>query len=94
MTVKPNNKVVIDYQDELQYHTNITWTTSWIVNDDDELLEENEQILITISGLGTTLTPGLGPDTNFLILVKPPQGGVIPIERRTPSDFDTIMDLH
>ena len=94
------NKVVIDYQDENQYETNVVWSTEWLVcNEDttgvtncDDLLEEDEQILITLTS-GTNVYENLGPDTDFVILIKPPSGGVIPIERRTPSDFTQVMNL-
>ena len=92
-----NRVVVMDYQDSNQYQTNITWTQSFLVGDDDDLLEEDEQVQITVDlAIATSklITPGLQTDQDFLILIKPPSGGVIPIERRTPSDLDTIMDLH
>ena len=95
-----NNKLVIDYQDENQYITNLDWDTDWLVCSEgnaatdtncDNLLEEDEQILITIQA--SELTTDLEPDTDFVFLVKPPQGGVIPVERRTPSDFTQVMNL-
>ena len=98
-----NNKVVMDYQDDVQYHTNITWTVTWLVcsegtapDDCDDLLEQDEQILITVGVMTTTskLTADLGPDTDFVISIKPPQGGVIPVERRTPSAFTAAMNLN
>ena len=91
------NKVVIDYQDASLYKTNIQWSTSWIVRETsqpDELLEQDEQVLIIINVNGQVGAEALGTDQDFAILVKPPSGGVIPIERRTPSDLTTIMDLH
>ena len=94
------NKVVMDYQDESQYETNVVWTKEWLVcneyeteiGDCDDLLEEDEQILITLTSAADVYVD-LGPDTDFLISIKPPQGGVIPVERRTPSDFTAVMNL-
>ena len=95
-----NNKVVMDYQDELQYHTNITWTTTWLVCSEttcDDLLEQDEQILVvittTVGSADSKIDNALGPDKDFVISIKPPQGGVIPVERRTPSDFTAVMNL-
>lgn len=98
-----NNKVVMDYQDDAQYYTNIAWTVTWLVCSEgaapgacDDLLEQDEQILISIDTTVATsdLTAALGPDTDFAISIKPPQGGVIPVERRTPSAFTAVMNLH
>jgi flagellin FlaB len=96
LTQPTDNKIVIDYRDENQFHTNITWTTSWLVCGEstcDNLLEEDEQVLITVP-LSSTLTSDLGTDTNFALEIKPPQGGVIPIEKRTPPALSTVMNLN
>jgi flagellin FlaB len=96
LTQPTDNKVVIDYRDESQFHTNITWTTSWLVCGEsscDNLLEEDEQVLIIVP-LSDTLSSDLGTDTDFAFEIKPPQGGVIPIEKRTPPALTAVMNLN
>jgi len=95
-TSASDNKVVIDYFDEGQHSTNITWATSWLVCGEstcDDLLEEDEQVLIKVP-LTSTLAISLTEDTDFMLEIKPPQGGVIPVERRTPAALSGVMDLN
>jgi flagellin FlaB len=96
LTQPTDNKVVIDYFDEVQHETNITWSTEWLVCGEstcDNLLEEDEQVLVKIP-LTSTLTVSLTEDTDFVFEIKPPQGGVIPIEKRTPAALSGVMDLN
>ena len=93
LTAPTNNKVVIDYRDQTQTAVNLQWTLSWTVRGDtDDMLEEGELALITVplDGLGTPL----GINTQFAVEVKPPQGGVLVLERTTPSYMDLVMDFH
>ena len=69
------------------------WDVSWIgKNNSDNILEPGElaQVEVNVSGL----TCNLGPNTTFGVEVKPPQGGVLLIERTTPARIDTVTDLH
>jgi len=94
-TSASDNKVVIDYQDENQFDTNLTWTTDWQVCNEttcDDLLEQDEQVVVSVALSG--LTTDLAEDTDFKLEIKPPQGGVIPIERRTPAALSAVMDLN
>jgi flagellin FlaB len=96
LTQPTDNKVVLDYRDENQFHTNVTWTSSWLVCNEstcDDLLEQDEQVLISVP-LSDTLSSDLGTDTDFTLEIKPPQGGVIPIEKRTPPALTTVMNLN
>jgi archaellin len=96
LTEPSDNKVVIDYFDEVQHTTNITWTTEWLVCGEstcDDLLEEDEQVLVKIP-LTNTLSISLTEDTDFMFEIKPPQGGVIPIAKRTPPALNGVMDLN
>lgn len=85
------NKVVIDYRDGTQYVTPLDWEVSWPVRrDEDDLLEDGElaKIEIDLSGVN------LGPDTAFAIEVKPPRGGVLMIQKTTPSYIDSVIDFN
>ncbi|MBC7337324.1 MAG: flagellin, partial [Clostridia bacterium] len=59
--------------------------------DGDDLLEARElaEIVVDLSDLST----GLGVNTEFVIEVKPPTGGVLVIERTTPPRLEQVMDL-
>jgi len=61
-------------------------------NDGDSLLETGELAQIDVNM--KAITPTLGANTTFAIEVKPPQGGVLVLERTTPPALDTVMDLH
>jgi archaeal flagellin FlaB len=97
-SVSGTNTVIIDYRDQSQRKTDLRWSVEWLgSNDDDTLLEEGELAEITITGLQTSgeqaLSPSLGPNTDFALEIKPPQGGVLILERRTPARIDKVMDL-
>jgi archaellin len=42
----------------------------------------------------TTSATTLTTNDEFTIEVKPPSGAVMKIQRTTPSQFDTVMDLN
>jgi len=87
-----NNKVVISYRDKNQRRSDLAWSVTWRgTNDGDDLLEDGELAEITVSM--NAITPTLGANTTFAIEVKPPQGAVLVIERTTPPNLDTVMDL-
>jgi len=94
LTAPSNNKVVIDYRDQNQLQSNLSWTVSWTLrNDSDNLLEEGELAQITVP-LSGTLSSNLGTNTQFALEIKPPKGAVLNIERTTPAYIDPVMDLH
>ena len=89
-----DNKIVIDYRDGNQLITGLDWDISWPVRQDtDNLLEDGELAEIQIPGLESNLDPDLGISTLFAVEVEPPNGSVLIIERRTPDNIDTVMDL-
>lgn len=86
------NKVVIDYRDPITSQQGLDWTVSWAVqHDTDDLLEDGELAIITIDLEANGIT--LGPDTTFAIEMKPPRGGVLLIEKTTPSYIDAVIDF-
>ena len=85
------NKVVIDYRDASQYVSGVPWTVSWPVRrDDDNLLEDGELAKIDVD----LTAVNLGTDTNFAIEVKPPRGGVLIIDKTTPSYIDAVINFN
>ena len=88
--------VVISYKDETLYRPNLQWGAVWIKEDGDNLLEEGELIEVTIwmTGTGVANNILLQESQNFSLEVKPPDGGVISVQRRTPDAIDEVMDLN
>ena len=85
------NKVVIDYRDGSQYVSPLDWTITWPVRrDTDDLLEDGELAKIDVDLSGVNL----GPDTAFAVEVKPPRGGVLMIQKTTPSYIDSVIDFN
>ncbi len=76
---------------------NSKWSVQWLVakqNPPDNILEPGEQAQIVVDLATAGLNTPLGSDKTFVIEVKPPQGGVLNIERTTPSRIDPVTDLH
>ena len=85
------NKMIIEYRDADTSEQILNWTTSWLIqNDTDELLEEGELVEIAIPIADAW---NLGPNTKFIVEVKPPRGATLVMERTTPAYFDAVMDL-
>lgn len=86
------NKVVIDYRDPSKSQQGLQWSVSWAVrHDTDDLLEDGELAKISIDLEANGIE--LGPDTTFAIEMKPPRGGVLLIEKTTPSYIDQVIDF-
>lgn len=91
-----NHVLVLDYRDENQYVFDIPWTREWAGdNDGDTLLEEGEQLRITVPITASSIlnSTGLGVNTVFQLEVKPPRGGVLMIARTSPAYINTIQNL-
>ena len=96
-TVSPDNRVIIDYRDEIQHVPNLTWSKTYVgKNDTDDLLEPGEVFELTVPVTQTTVlnATGLPVNTDFVLELKPETGGVIVIKRTTPAFIDKVMDLH
>ena len=61
--------------------------------DSDKLLEPGEMFEIKISGMVAALATDLKEDKPFTVSVKPPQGAVVKITRRTPIVLEKSNDL-
>ena len=61
--------------------------------DSDNLVEPGELYEVKVTGLEAKLVTDLAEDTKFQMEIKPPQGAVLHIERRTPVLLETYMDL-
>jgi flagellin FlaB len=89
------HRVVINYRDQSTRFTDLAWSKTALGSDDgDNLLETGEVFEITVPLSRSAANPNLKTNTPFVLELKPPTGGVIVIERTTPSNIDTINDLH
>ncbi len=88
-----DNKLTITYSDTEQQLASLYWTVNFInSNNGDKMLDPGEIALITIdtSKANYTATPNnMAKDiiagTTFSLGVTPPEGAVLPIERKIPS---------
>ena len=88
------NRVVIAYRDSTINVSDVGWTTSWLVGDGDDLLENGELVEITVDTDPITSGVTLAANQSFVLEVRPPLGGTMVIARTTPVGLDTIVDLH
>ena len=99
-----NNKVVISYVDQDQQVNDLYWTITKLGSANaNDLLEQNERFQVTIgasttgSGAGNladALTTALTVNKTFSLIIRPPVGAVLHIERTTSPYIDTIVNLH
>jgi flagellin FlaB len=93
-TTSSENEVVISYRDDDESKTELSWSVAFIgTNDGDWLLEEGELAEITIS-ISETNSLTLQANDEFMVEVKPPQGGVVPVMRTVPASLDKVMVLN
>jgi flagellin FlaB len=89
-----NNRTVISYLDDAVSTPDMTYTTTEVVGDADELLEAGEMATIDIdmtAECGCTL----GANETFTIEMKPPTGSYLVIQRTIPASVaETIINLN
>ncbi len=84
---------IISYTDSYQHEEDIAWDVTFIGMDNgDNLLEMDEQAVITVDLTGLSTPPGAY--STFTISVKPATGAVLVIERTLPARIDAVMDLN
>jgi flagellin FlaB len=90
------NRTVISYQDANLTANNVTYTTTVITGNPDNLLEQGELFEINIDLTQTALsTVTLTTNTTFTLEVKPPSGSYMVIQRTTPASINrSVIDLN
>jgi len=87
-----NRVVLVEYRDQDTRSEISAWTVTWRgYNDGDALLETRELAEINVP-LSPTIN--LGTNTTFVVEVKPPQGAVLNLQRTTPANIETVMELN
>jgi len=95
-----SNIVVISYVDKNNAVSDLYWSiTKSGGADSDYLLERGEQFVVAIgkstsqANLVDALTTPLSVNSTFTMEVKPSHGAVLAIERTTPGQIDSVMNL-
>ncbi len=93
-----SHKTVLGYDDENQQIADVSYTVSYLGdNDGDSLLEVGEKAQITVKvGHAITDTSGtdLTKDTEFTLEFSPPKGAVMILQRTMPARVDPVMNLN
>ena len=91
--------MVISYFDRGVYLQETTWVQKFVGNNDlDNVLEQHEKVQITINvPEGANLQSENAADVvnrEFKLEIKPKIGTIVPINRVTPPQIDTVMNLN
>jgi flagellin FlaB len=89
-----NNRTVISYHDAGVSDSDLTYTTTSIVGDGDNLLEQGELLEVNID---LTQNPAIDIRANetFWFELKPPTGSFLVVQRTLPASInETILNLN
>jgi flagellin FlaB len=90
-----NNRTVISYVDAAVTDNDLVYTTTEIVGDGDELLEQGELAEIAIDLATECATCVVTANEVFTLEVKPSTGSYLIIQRTTPASMgQTIINLN
>ena len=88
------NRTVISYADNNYSKNNLTYTTTVITGDADNLLEPGELLEVGID-LTQDASITIGTNKTFTLEVKPPQGSYMVIQRTTPASINqSVLNLN
>jgi flagellin FlaB len=86
--------VVITYADDETIINSCNWTLFKLTDiNGDNLLDPNELFLLQVD-LASTGNVSIGPYHRFTLMVKPPDGPVLSIERTIPARVSEYVNLH
>jgi flagellin FlaB len=91
-----NNVTIISFTDSSQHVSDVAWSTTYVgENNGDNLLENEEQVIITVNFMDSDApVTGLGVYDSFVIEVKPVTGASLALDRTLPGRIDAVMDLN
>lgn len=91
----PINRTVISYIDANTITPDLGYTTATVTGTNDGLLQPGELMTVTIDFTAQSSPITLGPNTTFIIEVKPPTGSFMVIQRTTPPALNqNVIDLY
>jgi flagellin FlaB len=85
------NTVVVNWIDAQDRIPDTSYTVTWILDDNDDLLEVGELAQVTVA---VPASSSLVENEIFTLEVVPPSGGTLLINRTMPPSIDDVMDLH
>ncbi len=90
-----NNVTIMSFTDSSQHVADLAWSTTFVGdNNGDALLEDEEQVIVTVDFTDSDATvTGLAVYDSFVIEVKPVTGASIALERTLPGRIAAVMDL-
>jgi flagellin FlaB len=90
-----NNRTVISYADSAVIDNSLAYTTTEIVGDGDELLEQGELAEIVIDLATECATCVITENETFTLELKPPTGSYLVIQRTTPASMTaSVINLN
>ncbi len=95
------HKVIVYYMDNFQQVTDVSWTQTFIgKNDSDNILETSEKLQMTVdltyinNNAGQFPSKKVGPNHQFTVEVKPPNGATLSLERTMPAKINAVENLN
>jgi archaellin len=90
-----NTRPVISYADAVVQDNSLSYTTTEIVGDGDELLEQGELAEVSIALSTECATCIITENEQFTLELKPPTGSYLVVQRTTPASMTaTIINLN
>jgi flagellin FlaB len=86
------NRTVVSYIDDATVINDVTYTTTVITGNTNNLLEPGELIRIDIDLAGAGATIGI--NELFTLEIKPPTGSYMVLQRQTPPAMSPVMNLN
>ena len=90
------NRTVVSFSDVNNQINNVTYTTTVVTGDNDNLLEAGELLEVSIdltqAAFGTNT---IGTNQTFSLEVKPPSGSYLVVQRTTPASINqSVINLN
>ena len=74
--------------------SDVPYTTTVLVGDDDLLLEPGELFLLSVNPADIDGPPEIKENTRWTLEIQTPVGATIDVTRSMPGEIDSIMQLH
>jgi flagellin FlaB len=90
-----NNRTVISYADASVTDSSLGYTTTEVVGDGDELLEQGELAEVVIDLATECATCVITENETFTLELKPPTGSYLVVQRTTPASMTaSVINLN
>lgn len=90
-----NNKTIVSYQDDSVNINDMTYTTTVIAGDADNLLEPGELFEITLTNIDAVAGVDVNASDTFTLELQPVSGAVMVIQRTLPAGIsETVINMN